>query len=86
MGPKRLPPEKPRRQSKDWNEEASAIAPKNTLARRANDRHKFNIVSEVSAASFYRADKNAMASTTSHPTMTKDATAPAVILAFSLVV
>jgi hypothetical protein len=34
----------------------------------------------------YRADKNAMASTTSHPTMTKDATAPAVILAFSLVV
>jgi hypothetical protein len=38
------------------------------------------------AASRYRADKNAMASTTSHPTMTKDVTAPAVILAFSFVV
>jgi len=34
----------------------------------------------------YRADSNAIASTTSHPTMTREATAPAVILAFSLVV
>jgi len=34
----------------------------------------------------YRADKNAMASTTSHPTITNEATAPAVILAFSFVV
>ena len=32
----------------------------------------------------YRADKNAMASTTSHPTITNEATAPAVILAFLL--
>jgi len=35
---------------------------------------------------FYRADSNAVASTTSHPTMTREATAPAVILAFSFVV
>jgi hypothetical protein len=34
----------------------------------------------------HRADINAMASTTSHPAMTKEATAPAVILALSLVV
>jgi hypothetical protein len=34
----------------------------------------------------YRAERNAMASTTSHPTMTNEATAPAVIFAFSLVV
>jgi hypothetical protein len=34
----------------------------------------------------YRADKNAMASTTSHPTIANEATAPAVILAFSFVV
>jgi hypothetical protein len=34
----------------------------------------------------YRADRNAMASTASHATITKEATAPAVILAFSLVV
>lgn len=32
----------------------------------------------------YRAERNAMASTTIHPTMTKAATAPAVILVFSL--
>ena len=38
------------------------------------------------AASFYRADRNAMASTTSHPVMTSAATAPAVIFAFSFVV
>jgi hypothetical protein len=38
------------------------------------------------AASAHRADRNAMASTTSHPTMTREATAPAMILAFSLVV
>jgi hypothetical protein len=31
-----------------------------------------------------RTDKNTIASTTSHPTMTSEATAPAVILAFSL--
>jgi hypothetical protein len=37
---------------------------------------------QVSAAS-YRADRNAMASTTSHPVMTNAATAPAVIFAFS---
>jgi hypothetical protein len=35
---------------------------------------------------FHRAERNAMASTTSHPVMTSAATAPAVILAFSLVV
>ena len=35
---------------------------------------------------FYRTDKNAMASTTSHPTMIKEATAPVVILGFSFVV
>ena len=35
---------------------------------------------------FYRAERNAIASTTSHPTMTKEATAPAVILAFSFAV
>jgi hypothetical protein len=46
------------------------------MPRRANHYHKFNIVGEVGAASFYRADRNAMASTTSHPTTTKDATAP----------
>jgi hypothetical protein len=34
----------------------------------------------------YRAERDAMASTTSHPTMTKVAMAPAVILAFSFVV
>jgi hypothetical protein len=34
----------------------------------------------------YRADKTAMASTTAHPTMTRAATAPAVILALSLAV
>jgi hypothetical protein len=34
----------------------------------------------------YRADRNAMASTASHATITKEATAPAVILAFSFVV
>jgi hypothetical protein len=34
----------------------------------------------------YRADRNAMASTTTHPTMTREATAPAVILALSFVV
>jgi hypothetical protein len=38
------------------------------------------------AASLHRADSNAIASTTSHPTMTREATAPAVILAFSFVV
>jgi hypothetical protein len=38
------------------------------------------------ADSHYRTDRNAMASTTNHPTMTKEATAPAVILAFSFVV
>jgi len=38
------------------------------------------------AAFVYRADRNAVASTTSHPTMTREATAPAMILAFSLVV
>jgi hypothetical protein len=35
---------------------------------------------------FYRADRNATANTASHPTMTKEATAPAVILSFSFVV
>ena len=40
----------------------------------------------ASAASLYRADRNAIASTTSHPTMTREATAPAVILALSFVV
>jgi hypothetical protein len=35
---------------------------------------------------YYRAERNATASTTSHPTMTKEAAAPAVILAFSLAV
>ena len=34
----------------------------------------------------YRADKNEIASTTSHPTITKEATAPAMILDFSLAV
>jgi hypothetical protein len=34
---------------------------------------------------FYRMDIKTMASTTSHPTMTTAATAPAVILAFSFV-
>ncbi len=38
------------------------------------------------ADSHHRTDRNAMASTTNHPTMTKEATAPAVILAFSFVV
>jgi hypothetical protein len=38
------------------------------------------------AALYYRADKIAMASTTSHPTMTNEATAPAVIFIFSFVV
>jgi pilus assembly protein Flp/PilA len=38
------------------------------------------------AAFVYRADRNAVASTTSHPTITREATAPAMILAFSLVV
>jgi hypothetical protein len=37
-------------------------------------------------ASIYRTDKNTIASTTSQPTMTNEATAPAVILTFSLVV
>ena len=36
-------------------------------------------------ASLYRTDRNTIANTTSQPTMTNDATAPAVILAFSLV-
>jgi hypothetical protein len=34
----------------------------------------------------YPAERNAMASTASHPTITSATTAPAVILAFSLVV
>jgi hypothetical protein len=34
---------------------------------------------------FYRADKIAMAGTTSHPAMTNEATAPAVIFIFSFV-
>jgi hypothetical protein len=34
----------------------------------------------------YRADRNAIASTMTHPTMTREATAPAVILSFSLAV
>ena len=34
----------------------------------------------------YRADRNAIASTTTHPMMTRAATAPAVILSFSLAV
>jgi hypothetical protein len=34
----------------------------------------------------YRADRNAIASTRAHPTMTREATAPAVILSFSRVV
>jgi len=37
------------------------------------------------AASFYRADKIAMAGTTSHPTMIDEAIAPAVIFVFSFV-
>ncbi len=37
-------------------------------------------------AAVYRRDRNMMANTISHPTMTKEATAPAVILAFSFVV
>ena len=36
-------------------------------------------------ASVYRTERNTIANTTSQPTMTNDATAPAVILAFSLV-
>lgn len=38
------------------------------------------------ARSFYRTDRKMMANTTTHPTMTRAATAPAVILSFSLVV
>ena len=34
----------------------------------------------------YRADKNTIANTTIHPTMTKEVAAPAVILSFSLAV
>jgi hypothetical protein len=40
----------------------------------------------IGAPPFYRTDRNARASTKSHPTMTNEATAPAVILAFSFVV
>jgi hypothetical protein len=36
-------------------------------------------------ASVYRTERNTIANTTSQPTMTNEATAPAVILAFSLV-
>jgi hypothetical protein len=43
-------------------------------------------VSAGCPAASYRADINAMASTTSHPVMTSAATAPAVILTFSFVV
>jgi hypothetical protein len=43
-------------------------------------------LSRCPASVFYRDDKSAMAKTTSHPTMTSEVTAPAVILAFSFVV